>query len=281
MQIGIVGYGKLGKYLTNFILDQGDKHGLKLAFVWNRTKDKLIDVESSLVLNDLLDLNKKSVDLIVEVSHPNLVQEHGVLFLSVANLLIGSPTALANVECEAKLKEACETFKREVYIPSGAFWGAHDIQKMASLNTLLELRVTMKKHPSAFRLHGDIKSRNDELLNSSSTNSCVLYDGPVRELCSLAPNNVNTMAAAAIAAHNLGFDKVTGCLISDPGLLDWHIVEIEVRGKKTKKGMCFETITIRKNPADPGAVTGSATYDSFCNSLLQARFCRGTGFHMC
>ncbi len=39
--------------------------------------------------------------------------------------------------------------------------------------------------------------------------------GPVRGLCPLAPNNVNTMAAAAIAAHNLGFDKVTGCLIAD------------------------------------------------------------------
>lgn len=41
-------------------------------------------------------------------------------------------------------------------------------------------------------------------------------EGPVRELCPLAPNNVNTMAAAAIAAHNLGFDKVTGSIVSDP-----------------------------------------------------------------
>jgi len=40
--------------------------------------------------------------------------------------------------------------------------------------------------------------------------------GAVRELCHLAPNNVNTMAAAALAAHNLGFDNVSGCLISDP-----------------------------------------------------------------
>ena len=44
-------------------------------------------------------------------------------------------------------------------------------------------------------------------------NDCI---GPVRELCALAPNNVNTMACAAIAAHNLGFDGVTGCLVADP-----------------------------------------------------------------
>lgn len=39
----------------------------------------------------------------------------------------------------------------------------------------------------------------------------VLYEGSVRELCPMAPNNVNTMAAAAIAGHNLGFDKVCVC----------------------------------------------------------------------
>jgi len=39
---------------------------------------------------------------------------------------------------------------------------------------------------------------------------------PVRELCPLAPNNVNTMAIASLAAHNLGFDKVIGCLVADP-----------------------------------------------------------------
>ena len=44
----------------------------------------------------------------------------------------------------------------------------------------------------------------------------VLPLGPVRELCPLAPNNVNTMAAAAIAGHNLGFSHVIGCLVADP-----------------------------------------------------------------
>ena len=42
--------------------------------------------------------------------------------------------------------------------------------------------------------------------------SVELYRGPVRELCPLAPNNVNTMAAGAVAATNLGFDKTIGCL---------------------------------------------------------------------
>jgi hypothetical protein len=44
--------------------------------------------------------------------------------------------------------------------------------------------------------------------------SVELYRGPVRELCPLAPNNVNTMAAAAVAATNLGFDKTIGRLVA-------------------------------------------------------------------
>lgn len=37
----------------------------------------------------------------------------------------------------------------------------------------------------------------------------------MRDLCPLAPNNVNTMAAAALAAHNLGFDGVQGSIVAD------------------------------------------------------------------
>ena len=48
----------------------------------------------------------------------------------------------------------------------------------------------------------------------------------MRDLCPLAPNNVNTMAAGAVAASNLGFDKTIGVLVSDPALKDWHVVEV-------------------------------------------------------
>lgn len=41
-----------------------------------------------------------------------------------------------------------------------------------------------------------------------SSNFLLIFVGDVRTLCPLAPNNVNTMACAALAAHNLGFDKV-------------------------------------------------------------------------
>jgi predicted dinucleotide-utilizing enzyme len=108
----------------------------------------------------------------------------------------------------------------------------------------------------------------------------VLYDGPVRELARVAPNNVNTMAAAAIAGANLGFDGVQACLISDPSL-QAHIVVVEAEGRPGADGQRFSCRTERVNPAAPGAVTGSATYASFFSSLkLAAKALKGPGFHL-
>lgn len=76
-----------------------------------------------------------------------------------------------------------------------------------------ELTVTMIKHPRCFQLSGELHQKNAHV---SGEERVILYEGPVRGLCPLAPNNVNTMAAAAMAAHNLGFDGVKGCLIADP-----------------------------------------------------------------
>jgi predicted dinucleotide-utilizing enzyme len=70
----------------------------------------------------------------------------------------------------------------------------------------------MTKHTSSFKLNGQLALDNSKVTDRK----VVLYEGPVRPLCSLAPNNVNTMAAAALAAHNLGLDQVIGRLVSDP-----------------------------------------------------------------
>lgn len=103
--------------------------------------------------------------------------------------------------------------------------------------------------------------------------------GPVKDLCPLAPNNINTMAAAAIAGHNLGFNGVRGKLVSDPKLTDWHIVEVRAEGPMVH-GNKFVVETIRRNPAAVGAVTGSATYASFFSSILAAHS-KGPGVHLC
>jgi len=162
---------------------------------------------------------------------------------------------------------ACSAGTRSVYVPVGALWGAQDLTRLAAQGQLSALSITMKKHPASLKLEGDLEVRRKAA--EAADGEVVLYDGPVRELARLAPNNVNTMAAAAIACPGLGFDGVVGRLVSDRSL-DSHVIEIDGCGPKRADGTQFRVTTTRVNPAPPGSVTGAATYNSFLASLLAA-----------
>ena len=56
-------------------------------------------------------------------------------------------------------------------------------------------------------------------------------------------------------------------------------MEVEVTGPEIA-GRRFSVKSIRQNPADPGAVTGSATYGSFLSSVKRAG-ARGSGVYLC
>jgi len=89
------------------------------------------------------------------------------------------------------------------------------------------------------------------------------------------------MAAAAVAAHTLGFDGIDGCLISDPTLTDYHVVQVRVEGRPAvSNGPSLTVDTTRRNPATRGRVTGSATLNSFLSSVLRAGG-QGPGIHLC
>ncbi|XP_041093627.1 putative L-aspartate dehydrogenase isoform X2 [Polyodon spathula] len=276
-RVGIVGYGHLGQYLVAKIQTEGQSLGFEISFVWNRSSEKLTGkIPEELVLTELGDFHQRKSDLIVEVAHPQIAKDYGTAFLTHSDFMIGSPTALADPALETRLRDAAKHHGNTLYVPSGAFWGGEDIQKMAAAGTLKALRVTMSKHPSCFRLSTPLPP-----LGSGSGSRTVLFSGSVRDLCSIAPNNVNSMAAAAMAAHNLGFSGVTGCIVSDTDLTDWHVVLVEVTGPEFEgSGRSFTVKTERRNPAKLGAVTGNATYQSFWSSIL---VCKGHGgvVHLC
>ncbi|KAM8844009.1 aspartate dehydrogenase domain-containing protein isoform 1-T1 [Spinachia spinachia] len=258
-RVGVVGYGHLGQYLVERILKDGDALGLTLAFVWNRNCEKLKGfVPDELILGDLSSFADRRCDVVVEVCHPQIVKEFGSFFLSRSHFMVGSPSALSDPDLNQKLQQSARRHSRTLYVPSGALWGGQDIQRMSDSGSLTALFIRMSKHPSCFRLTGDVPSDWTE-----EEGRRVLFRGSVAELCPLAPNNVNTMAAAAVAAGTLGFAGVQGEIVSDTALSDHHVVEVDVTGTSG-----FSVHTVRRNPAQLGAVTGSATYNSFWSSLL-------------
>ncbi|XP_064487737.1 aspartate dehydrogenase domain-containing protein-like [Ornithodoros turicata] len=272
-RIGIVGFGHLGQFLAAEVQRRPD--AFELAFVWSR--GRVQGLPQHLVLEDLAQFASRRPDIVVEVAHPSISKAYGELFLRHADYLVGSPSALADPETELKLRSTARQGRHGLYVPSGALWGLHDIRAMADRGALAELTITMAKHPTSLKLVGaDIKARNDAVVSRPT----LLYEGPVRELCGMAPNNVNTMAAAALAAHNLGFDGVKGRLVADPALIDYHVVEVEAIGPTEEDGRTFRVHTVRRNPAARGVVTASATYDAFLSSLLAAHG-KGPGVHLC
>ncbi|NXD46684.1 ASPD dehydrogenase, partial [Copsychus sechellarum] len=184
---------------------------------------------------------------------------------------LGSPSALADAVTERRLREAAARGGHTLYVPRGALWGCEDIARMDSAGTLQALKVTMTKAPGSFRAQGWLQERL--LAAVAGGRRTLLYEGPLRPLCPLVPNNVNTMAAAALAAPRLGFDGVTARLVADPSLPDWHIVDVEVTAV-AEGGRALTVTSSRRNPAGPGDVTGSATRHSFWSSV---QACTGHG----
>lgn len=124
--MGVLGYGSVGQYLVNAILNEETQ--FELAFVWNRSVEKLEADERiprEKILTDIDQAKTFSPDLIVEVCHPSIVQNYGAKILNYADLYIGSPTALADEATERKIREtAAQDNDHGVYIPCGALWGA-------------------------------------------------------------------------------------------------------------------------------------------------------------
>lgn len=118
-----------GQYLVERILRDGATLGLTLVFVWNRNSDKLKgSVPDELILGDLSSFAERckptdsvnrvnlisrlhniifklmihcfgfrQCDVIVEVCHPHIVKEFGLLFLSQAHFMVRSSSVCIRV----------------------------------------------------------------------------------------------------------------------------------------------------------------------------------------
>lgn len=289
VRVGIVGFGQLGQFIAEKLLfDAAAAHaGLELAFVWNRTTERLAQplaytatssegaearwtLPAALHCTDLHAVASYGAHLIVEVAHPAVALAHGAAWLSHAALLIGSPAALSDAALESALRSAATS--HPLLVPVGALWGAEDLVRMASTGALKALLVTMTFHPRALRptpgsdVARALAAYEAALCSDTGASGAVeLYSGAVRGVCAQAPNNVNTMACAALASGSaLGFDKVRGTLRVDAST-HAHIITVTAEGVNG-----FKVTTERINPAAPGAVTGNATFLSFWASLLRA-----------
>jgi aspartate dehydrogenase len=282
LRVGILGFGALGMHIYDAITtDPSVSSRLEIAYVWNRSPAALDRIPSTLRLESLDDVPNAApaADIVIEVSHPSISASLAERVLRAGgNFVVGSPTCFADPAVEAALRAAAAIGNGKgaggLYIPVGALWGAADLQAMANRNALHSVTITMKKHPAMLhlcdaRLNETLAALiEEEASGKVPTEETLLFEGSVRDVCPIAPNNVNTMACCAMASHTLGFDGTVGRLVADARLTT-HEIEIVALGKPAPSGQQFRLHLSRSSPAPKGQVTSKATYGSFLESILK------------
>jgi predicted dinucleotide-utilizing enzyme len=254
-RIGLVGFGFIGAELYRAI-NGGECEGLEIAFVWNRSADKLADVPAKLVLSDLADFARHAPDLIVEASHPDISRRHGAAFLSHCDYMPLSVTALADDAVRERLLAAAERAHHHLILPRGALVGADAL--LAWRHMWRDVTITFRKHPNNIDLSA-VQHRAADI-----TAETVIFDGPVREIAPLFPHNVNTMVTCALAT--VGIDRCRGRLIADPAL-DHAVSEVEAWGTDGSY-----LATTKRQP-----MIGVSGTEMFASTLRSVRKATGTG----
>lgn len=250
-RIGIVGFGYIGRYIYDQVIS-GNAPGLEVAFVWNRSKERLKDLPSELVLEDLDQFQHYSPDLIVEMSHPHISRQYGERFLSECDYLMLSVTAMADPDLNRLLIETAERHHTRLFIPHGALVGVDNLRDGQA--NWSEVTVTFRKHPQSLDFSAT------DIDPASITSATVIFDGSVRDIAKKFPRNVNTMATCAMAT--LGFEKTRAILISDPTLTSMS-AEVTAIGKD---GGILETKKIEQ----AAGVSGTGMLASQLGSLRKA-----------
>ncbi len=249
-QIGIIGYGMIGKAVHQMINDAPD-NCLEVAFIYDIERENLKDIEEDLVLGDLADFPKKNPDLIIEMAHPDVTREWGTRILKNCDYMFVSVTVLADQGMINKLEEATHGNGTRAFIPHGGLIGMDAI--FENRNIWDSVSIIMKKPVD------NIDYTEVDINPKEIKKKTVLYDGPTRGVCPLFPRNVNTHAAIAYAG--IGFDKTNSLLVVDP---KWDKATVAVHAKA--EGV---EINIERIEAISG-VTGATTPNSIYNSLQMA-----------
>lgn len=256
-RIGIVGFGYIGSYIYQQIATRPEL-GLEVAFVNESSRERVRELPSEIVLEDLYDFPSRAPDLICEVAHPSVTLDHGEQFLKHCDYMPLSLTAFANAGVLKALIDVAKNAGTCLYIPHGAAVGIESISECRHIWE--EITVKMRKNPKNLDF-----SASPHLNRDFPEGETVLFDGPTGEVCFLFPRNVNSHAAVALAG--LGFHKTRSVLIADPSL-EASVIEV------LAKGSGVEMKIQRRNPLK--GVSGVFTLLSTFSGITRSKGSKGS-----
>ena len=147
-RIGIIGFGLIGSFVYEQITTRPELD-LDIAFVHNRSREKVAHLPPEVVLDDLGDFAERQADLVVELAHASVTAAHGAAFLRHTDYMPLSLTALADAELEQTLLETARTHGARLFIPHGAVVGLESIAE--GKDQWDEVTMVMRKSPIEHR----------------------------------------------------------------------------------------------------------------------------------
>ncbi len=236
-KIGILGYGYLGKSVYDALAGTG----IEVARVYNRSAERMAGLPDSIATTkreEFMDA-VASLDLVVELAHPDISRELGEAILQLANYMPCSVAALADDDLKTRLLQTAAAAGTRLMIPHGAVVG---------IDNLIEARDNWQAVSITFRK----PAASLELQDESGEDETILFDGSVRDIAEKFPRNVNAMVACALAT--VGPDIARARMIMDRRLDNVLRGEFEFIGKDGSR-----LTIVKQEPAvgvsSPGMVT--------------------------
>jgi len=227
MDIGIIGYGTIGRFLEKelSLLKPVDKIYI-YDVINNIPENKGIRVDS---VDEML---MKKPNLIIECASQDAVREYAVKVLSEGiSFMILSVGALLERNLLEKVKFTAERNNIKIYIPVGAIGGVDSILS-AGTKKIRKVELTTTKHPKS--------------LNRNDAKRTVIFDGVASEAVQKYPKNINVSAIITLASNMPG-NLVRVRIISDPDIkINSH--EIYLEGDFGKFHSKIENMTMPGNP---------------------------------
>lgn len=254
-RIGLLGCGAIGTQIA-LAIDVGKIPAeLTQIYDFDKTKCELlvskIVKKPAIVSNPHL-LSSGPVDLVVEAASQEAVRNHALSVIqNRKDLMVMSVGALLDESVFEVLFDACQEFKKMIYLPSGAIAGLDAIKSVR--DELEEVTLTTTKNPKA--LIGAKFFETAKMDISSLKSAKVIFEGPAKEAVKLFPANINVAALLSLAG--IGSQKTAVRIVADPHT-EKNTHHIDAKGRFGKITICVENVPDPANPKTSRLATLSA-----------------------